>query len=142
MRVPDTNVLIYAMDERSPHWEEASDWLEGVLSSETRTGFAWLAVVGFIRISTMPALFDDPFDHDEAVSTVEGWLAQPHAEIVEPPKQGHPAEIRRLLDQAGTAANLTSEAHLAAIALHHNATLVSFDSDFKRFEGLRFEQLG
>lgn len=141
MKLPDVNVLIYAMDESSPHCKAASRWLEDALSSDESTGFAWLALVGFIRISTMPALFDDPFDHDEAVGAVEGWLAQPHAEIVEPPKDGHPAEIRQLLGQAGRAGNLTNDAHLAAIAIHHNATLVSFDSDFERFERLRFERL-
>ena len=37
--------------------------------------------------------------------------------------------------------NLTTDAHLAALAIEHDATLVSFDRDFERFAGLRFELL-
>jgi predicted nucleic acid-binding protein len=46
-----------------------------------------------------------------------------------------------LLIGAGTAGNLTTDAHLAAIAIEHGATLASFDRDFIRFAGLKFEHL-
>ncbi|WP_281015948.1 PIN domain-containing protein [Roseiarcus fermentans] len=62
--------------------------------------------------------------------------------------RGHAARFRRyarrrkvlgrLLKAAGAAGNLTTDAHLAALALEQNATLVSFDRDFARFEGLRW----
>jgi predicted nucleic acid-binding protein len=38
----------------------------------------------------------------------------------------------------GTAGNLTSDAHLAALAIEHGATLYSADVDFSRFPGLRW----
>jgi predicted nucleic acid-binding protein len=31
-----------------------------------------------------------------------------------------------------------SDAHLAALAIEHNAELLSFDRDFERFAGLRW----
>jgi predicted nucleic acid-binding protein len=34
---------------------------------------------------------------------------------------------------------MTTDTHLAAIAPAHDAVLVSFDSDFARFSGLRWE---
>jgi uncharacterized protein len=34
--------------------------------------------------------------------------------------------------------NLTSDAHLAALAIEHGATLCSHDNDFSRFAGLRW----
>ncbi|MGH8488528.1 MAG: PIN domain-containing protein [Gammaproteobacteria bacterium] len=43
---------------------------------------------------------------------------------------------------AGTGGNLTTDAHLAALAIEHGATLGSFDGDFERFSGLAFEALG
>jgi predicted nucleic acid-binding protein len=46
-----------------------------------------------------------------------------------------------LLIGAGTAGNLTTEAHPAANAIEHVATLVSFDPDFQRFAGLHFNAL-
>lgn len=47
------------------------------------------------------------------------------------------ALLRGLLERAGTGGNLTNDAHLAALALEHGATIVSFDRDFGRFEGVR-----
>jgi predicted nucleic acid-binding protein len=35
--------------------------------------------------------------------------------------------------------NLVSDAHLAALAVEHGATLHSTDRDFSRFDGLRWE---
>ena len=38
----------------------------------------------------------------------------------------------------GTAGNLVNDAHLAALALEHGADIVSFDADFRWFEGIRW----
>ena len=45
---------------------------------------------------------------------------------------------RSLLRAAGTAGNLTSDAHLAAITIEHAATLASADNDFRRFASLDY----
>jgi hypothetical protein len=46
--------------------------------------------------------------------------------------------IGRLLKCAGTAADLTTDAHLAGLAIEHGATVLSFDRDFARFEGVHW----
>ncbi|OGV71846.1 MAG: hypothetical protein A3K19_01105 [Lentisphaerae bacterium RIFOXYB12_FULL_65_16] len=43
---------------------------------------------------------------------------------------GHWALVASLLQQAGTAGNLTTDAHLAALALQHGCELCSTDTDF------------
>jgi predicted nucleic acid-binding protein len=43
-----------------------------------------------------------------------------------------------LIHEAGTAGNLTADAHPAALAIEHDCTLCSADNDFRRFSGLRF----
>lgn len=43
--------------------------------------------------------------------------------------------------QRGGAGKLSHDAHMAVLALEHGATMVSFDRDFERFAGLRFELL-
>jgi predicted nucleic acid-binding protein len=35
---------------------------------------------------------------------------------------------------------LTNDTHLAALALEHKATMVTYDRDFARFTGLRVER--
>jgi predicted nucleic acid-binding protein len=47
--------------------------------------------------------------------------------------------LRDLLVPLGTAGNLTTDAHLAALAIEHGAELCSSDSDFSRFRGLRWK---
>ena len=54
------------------------------------------------------------------------------------PTDRHCEMLGRLLVSAGTAGNLTTDAHLAALAMEHDATILSFDRDFARFEGVQW----
>jgi len=137
VKLPDTNVLVYAVDERSSHHKPAREWLEGMLSGSETLALAWNALVGFLRVATHPAVAEEPRSSDAVLDIVEGWLAQPPSVIVHPTDR-HPAVLRDLLAPLGTAGNLVPDAHLAALAIEHGAELVSFDNDFSRFPGLRW----
>jgi len=137
VKLPDVNLLLYAIDEGSPRHGRARAWLEEVLSGTEAVAFAWTVLLGFVRISTNPAAFERPLDADEALDYVDGWLAQPVATVVHPTDR-HATALRQLLQPFGTAGNLTSDAHLAALAIEHGAELCSSDTDFSRFEGLRW----
>ena len=140
MRIPDVNVLLYAYDDASPQHRAARVWLERSLSSAEPTGFAWVTLLGFIRLGTRAAAFPQPLSPGEALEIVESWLAHPHASPVDP-GDGHPAILRELLEAAGVAGDLTTDAHLAAIAIERGASLATFDGDFHRFAGLKLEFL-
>jgi uncharacterized protein len=71
----------------------------------------------------------------EATGQVETWLAAPAA-VVAHPTPRHAAVLRGLLRETGTAGNLTTDAHLAALAVEHGADIVSYDRDFARFPGI------
>ncbi|MGC1851357.1 MAG: type II toxin-antitoxin system VapC family toxin [Solirubrobacterales bacterium] len=137
MKLPDVNLLLYAINEDSPYHLRAKPWLEQTLSGTEAVGFAWLALLGFIRIATNPVAVERPLSSSEAIDYVEEWLAPSVASIVHPTAQ-HAAVLRRLLEPLGTAGNLTSDAHLAALAIEHGAELASGDADFSRFDGLRW----
>lgn len=136
MKLPDVNLLLYAIDESSPHHDLARSWLEETLSGTEEVGFAWPVLLGFIRIATNPRVLERPLSPADALDFVDGWLVQPCATVVEPTDR-HAARLRELLAPVGTAGNLTSDAHLAALAIEHGAELCSADTDFARFEGLR-----
>ena len=78
---------------------------------------------------------------DEAMDRVDAWLATPPAVVVDPTVD-HPRIVRRLLHRLGVGGNLVSDAHLAALAIEHRCTIVSFDHDFDRFEGVHREAPG
>jgi predicted nucleic acid-binding protein len=45
--------------------------------------------------------------------------------------------LKKLLRESGAAGNLTSDAHLAALAIEGGWELASTDHDFRRFTGIR-----
>ena len=136
MVIVDANVLLHAVNDESPSHAVAYVWLERALDGAEAVGLAWVALLAFIRISTRTGIFPRPLEPGDAVAVVEGWISRPSAVVVEPTPR-HASILRGLLEDAGTAGNLTSDAHLAALALEHRAEIVSFDRDFQRFVGLR-----
>ncbi|MEL6546050.1 MAG: TA system VapC family ribonuclease toxin, partial [Myxococcota bacterium] len=100
-------------------------------------GLAWIVILGFLRVSTHPRVLPNPIDHSDALAIVNEWLALPCVEIVSP-SQRHWRILNELLEPLSTAGNLTSDAHLAALAIEYGAQLHSADHDFGRFPGLRW----
>jgi toxin-antitoxin system PIN domain toxin len=137
VKLPDANVLLYAADRPSPRHLRAKRWLESTLSGSETVAFAWIVLLGFVRVSTNGRVFAHPLTSEQALDEVESWLAQPCATIVHPTDR-HTALLRDLLGPLGTAGNLTTDAHLAALAIEHGAELCSSDADFGRFPGLRW----
>jgi len=131
----DANLLIYAVDRDSPHHAPARRWLEETLSGSESVGLPWIAALAFIRITTHPAVMRKPLSAESAIGYVDGWLSQPYVKAIGPGEQ-HWQILRNLLLVSGSAGNLTSDAHLAALAIEHGATVASADSDFRRFAGV------
>lgn len=137
MKLADVNLLVYAYDQGSPQHPRARDWLKERLSGGETFAFAWVVLLAFVRLVTNPRLFADPMSLGEALDLVDAWLAQPCATVLHPGDR-HAMLLRQLLEPFGTAGNLTTDAHLAALAIEHGAELCSADADFSRFPGLRW----
>ncbi|OQO94021.1 VapC toxin family PIN domain ribonuclease [Saccharomonospora piscinae] len=141
MNLVDANVLLYAVNEDTVRHRTAREWLDTSLAGSDTTGFAWPALTAFLRISTHASIFAQPLTPDTASEIVANWLAAPTAVVLHPTPR-HLVVLRGLLETSGTGGNLVNDAHLAALALEHRATVVTFDSDFGRFDGVRVHQLG
>lgn len=135
MKLPDVNLLLYALDSESPHHVRARPWLENLLSGSEPVGFTWIVLLAFLRLSTR--VFIRPLDPDEAFAITEGWLTQPCALVLNPTER-HLAILRGLVEPLGTAGNVTSDAHLAALAVEYGGEVCSADADFSRFRGVRW----
>ncbi len=137
MIVVDVNLLIYAVNEDAPHHRRMRAWLETVLSGTETVGFPWIVLLAFLRLTTRAGLFRHPLRVETAFELVDGWLQQPAVVVIEPTAR-HLRTLRDLILPLGTGGNLTSDAHLAALAIEHGATLCSADNDFARFPKLRW----
>jgi toxin-antitoxin system PIN domain toxin len=134
--VVDANVLLYAVDRAATQHERSRSWLDASLAGTEAVGLAWIALLAFIRLGTNASIFPAPMSTDEATGQVETWLTAPAAVIANPTPR-HASMLRGLLRDSGTAGNLTTDAHLAVLALEHGAEIVSYDRDFARFPGVQ-----
>jgi len=133
----DANLLLYAYDASSDYHKAARRWLENVLSGYLPVRVDWVTVLAFLRVGT-DARMRAPFTLAEAISIVEDWLAQPNFSILTAGEQ-HWKILAKLLPESQARGPLVMDAHLAAIAIEHGATLYSNDRDFSRFPGLKYE---
>lgn len=138
MRLVDANVLLHAVNTRSPNHERARTWLDAALEAPEPVGFAWTVLLAFLRLATHPAVYARPLTTREAADAMRDWLSRPSATVVEPTSR-HLDLLVGLLETTGAAGNLVNDAHLAAIAVENDAIVVSFDTDFARFAGVRWE---
>jgi hypothetical protein len=138
VNLPDANILLYAYDRSSPHSAGARRWLEEKLSGAAPVAFCWPTILAFIRIATNGKAMTRPLAVNDARWIVESWLEQPISTIVLPTER-HWVLFCNLLASGQASGPLVSDAHLAALAIEHGATLVTNDRDFARFPGLDVE---
>jgi hypothetical protein len=137
MMVPDVNLLLYANITAFEEHGKARAWWERALSGREEVGIAPAALFGFVRLGTNARVFNPPLAVEDALERVEQWLARPHVHLLLPGPR-HLEIAFGLLRRFGTAANLTTDVQLAALAIEHQAELHSNDSDFGRFPQLRW----
>jgi toxin-antitoxin system PIN domain toxin len=135
--LPDLNLVVYAHNRDAPHHAAARSWWEGLLNGTEPIAITWVVVLGFIRLMSHRAVLVHPMTSTAALTHVRAWFARPNVERLEPGPQ-HIDLLDRLLSAAGTGGNLTTDAHLAALAIEHQCELHSNDTDFARFPGLRW----
>jgi uncharacterized protein len=134
----DANVLLYAEDQQSPHHEMAREWWDAQLSGASPVCLCWTVLGAFIRIGTNPRVFERPLSLDQALSRVQSWLDQPCTRIIHPTER-HWIVFQKMLIAGQAIANLVTDAHLAALASEHGCELISTDSDFSRFPGIKWK---
>lgn len=137
MILPDVNLLIYAYNSDAPHHAAAKAWLEDLMSSDEPVGLPWVTALGFIRLMTHRAVLVTPLAAERAIAHVRSWHMRRNVSVIEPGPR-HLELLHRMLQALGTAGRLTTDAHVAALAIEHQCELCSNDADFARFPGLRW----
>jgi uncharacterized protein len=134
--IPDINLLVYAYNADAPHHSEARSWWEGALSGARAVGLPWAVILGYLRLMISATVLLRPLEPGQAIAHLRSWLERPQTLVLEPGP--------RHLDLLGgvlasvPGGELTTDTHLAALAIEHQAELCSNDADFNRFPCLRW----
>ena len=136
MIIPDINLLIYTYNTDAPYHDAAVEWWQDLMNGQQTVGLPWLVCLGFLRLMTSLKILNRPMESELALSHVRSWILRPQVQILQPgPRHLDILESfarKRLLSSA-----LVTDAHLAALAIEHQAEIHSNDGDFDRFPGLR-----
>ena len=132
MILVDANLLLYAYDSDSPHHEPARSWLERVLSSGHPIRFALVTLLAFVRIASDRRVFTRPMPPRESCSLIEKWLALPNVRILQPGPRAWRL-LSRMCEEGQAKGPMVMDAHLAALAMEHGASIATTDRDFMRF---------
>jgi toxin-antitoxin system PIN domain toxin len=134
----DLNLLLYAVDRSSSRHDAARQWLQATLGGDEEVRFAMHTLLGFLRLSTSPSVFDRPLTAERAIAMIAGWVGRENVEIATPTER-HWQVLGELAEAGRARGPLLMDAHLAALSLEYGATLATADRDFARFPGLRWK---
>ena len=138
MLLPDVNVLVYAhRKDAIPSHAEYAKWLAELATGPEPFALSVLVLSGFARIATNDRIFRPPSSIDDVFGFIAELVGRPTARVVGPGPD-HMTIFERLCRDATATGKLVADAQHAAIAIEHGCTLVSTDSDFDRFPGLRW----
>lgn len=137
MIIPDINLLVYAYNADAPRHLAAKAWWEALMSGTEPVAVPWAVSLGFVRLLSSPRVVVVPYAAPELLAFVRAWLERPHVTVVAPGPR-HLDLLESLMGRPGVAAALTTDAHLAALAIETQSELHTADHDFARFPGLRW----
>lgn len=138
MLLADVNIFVYARRRESPGHAPIRAWLENQLGGSQPFGVSELVLSSFVRIVTNRRVYLEPTPIDAALEFCAIVLAAPAVVRLRPGVR-HWEIFADLCRTAGARANIVPDAYLAALAIEHGATWVTFDAGFRRFAGLRVE---
>lgn len=133
----DTNVLVYAHREDSPHHDAALGALRGLIETGRAWALPWLCVHEFLAIVTHPRIYDPPTTIDHALEAVGDLVDMPGVVLLAEGAE-HLQILGRLLTESGVTGPKVHDARIAALCLAHGVSeLWSADRDFSYFPALR-----
>lgn len=135
MQLPDVNVLTYAHREDAPEHDRYAVWLRTLTEADEPFALSEVVLASFLRIVTNTKIFDPPTPMETAIAFCQRLVDWPRAVMIAPSR--HWDIFVRLC--SNIRAPLVTDVYLAALAIEHGCELITTDSDFARFAGLRWQ---
>ena len=135
MNVLDVNVVVGLYHPDHPHHASALTWWEDCRAAGEPFTVPDLVWVAFARLITNRAVFSIPATFGQAWSFVRAVMQQDtYARYASDERVLD--EFARLSEAARANGNLITDAYVAAVAASLGATVVTFDRDFRKFDGV------
>jgi toxin-antitoxin system PIN domain toxin len=132
----DVSILVYASDESSPFHQRAYQLLASLVDGPALLYVFWPTVMGYLRLSTHPAIFDRPLTPAEARANIDALLSRPHVRTGSE-DDGFWPMFNRVTAGVPSRGNLVPDAHLVALMHQHGVhTIWSHDRDLRKFTGI------
>jgi uncharacterized protein len=138
MILPDVNVLIYAFREDAPQHPVCRSWLRGIVLGDGPFAISPVVLSAVVRVTTDHRIYNVPSSRDEAFGFCDDILVQPNCQIVEPGDR-HWAIFKRLCVEADIRGRRIADAWYAALAIEWGCEWITFDRDYARFPGLKWQ---
>ncbi|MFZ4717641.1 MAG: TA system VapC family ribonuclease toxin [Chthoniobacterales bacterium] len=137
--LPDINVWLALADRDHEHHDRARNYWEK--ESASRLAFTRVSMLGLIRLlSNRHVMKGDPFTTAEAWSAYLAFRDLPEVFFLAEPESAE-SMMREWSEKPSCPASRLTDAWLASVAHTTRSRLVSFDADYKQFQGLAFLHL-
>jgi toxin-antitoxin system PIN domain toxin len=133
----DVNVLVNAHRLDAPDHHEYADLLVELANGSEPVGLSDIVLSGFLRVVTDRRVFKIPTPTDVAIQSVSRLIDSPAGMLLRSGER-HWSIFVELVNEMSARGNDVPDAYIAAYAIENNATLLSADRGFARFERLRW----
>jgi uncharacterized protein len=141
MRLWDVNLWVYAFRTDSPLHGRVRSILIEALEAREPFLFSPSAASSFLRLVTNPRIFKEPSEWREAWTFID-WLEAHPAATFAPFDAVAFGIFKHLCLVAGARGNEVPDAFFAALAMRHDATLLTADAGMKRWQGVDVSVVG
>ncbi|MFV0408071.1 MAG: type II toxin-antitoxin system VapC family toxin [Propioniciclava sp.] len=133
----DTNILVYAHRQDSPHHRAAAAALHRLASGAARWAIPWPCLHEFLAVVTHPRIYRPPTSPPIALTAAGALAALPNLQFL-PEAMTHLVELRAMMARDGVTGPRVHDARIAAICRSHGVSVLwTADRDFSWFPELR-----
>jgi toxin-antitoxin system PIN domain toxin len=134
MFVVDTNVLVYAADEDSPHHGLCLEQVERWRHQEAAWFVTWGIAYEFVRITTHPRVMRHPWGGRQAWRFISSLYDSPGLAVLVATERHASIAAQVFEETPHLVGNLVHDAHTAILMREHGIRRIyTRDSDFHRF---------
>ena len=140
MFLPDINILVHAFNRASPHHSPCVTVVHNLLRGPQKFVLPDLVTIGFLRITTLRALYKSDVSLPASWAFIETLKNSPH-QFPLPVSSDFESRFKNLSLEMQAEGNLLNDVYLASLALELGATLLSGDRDFSHIPGVRWQRV-